>query len=136
VGTLLGFRAVVEYPEGEPRRTGQVIAGKFVHAVSSAPASKLAQQIRHFYEGFAERAGIASVRVSFVKPIQLASQIDVIARRPQLGARDVSALISLRLEGFLLRVRSLDGKPFALRSFATRSSGGRRRQREHVVHVR
>jgi hypothetical protein len=124
IATVLGFRGVVEYPKEETRATGQVIAGTFVHDVSRASAGRLAEQIRRSYQALAEQARITLVRVSFVKPTQLAPLIDVVARRPDVVASHVSEITSLRPEGFLLRVRSLDGRPFALRSFAARSSSG------------
>lgn len=123
LATVLGFTEVLEYPTGPPKANGQVIAGPFVHEFSDNSVTELAERVRRAFATTSPAGSIERVTVRFLRPIQLAPVVDVVARRP-LPTGNLGGLATLRLEGWLVRVHNSDGKPIAVISSASRASIG------------
>lgn len=131
LATVLGYNGLIEYPvdrsplgDSKPREEGSAISGAFAHDVLAESPEALAAHIRREFERIAETASITHVTVSFIKPTNLAVIVDVRSIEPSRVLRKVSFLRSLRSEGLLLRIWTADGRPFAVRTLATRAHTG------------
>jgi hypothetical protein len=124
VATVLGFTEVLEYPGGQRRRNSQLMTGPFTHQVSTAAVDSLARTLRAKFERIDEVGEVERVEVSFVRPFHLAPRIDVVAKKPLIALQHLENLGSLKLEGWLLRIRDSDGEPGAIRSSAVRARLG------------
>jgi hypothetical protein len=121
VATLIGYETHINSHDGVKRGGAHVMSARFVHRASHASLETLANDIRRIFNGISDTAGLERLRVSFIKPTELAPIIEVKAQRPALLLPAETALSALKLEGWLLAVSTSDGQLFAVRAYARRT---------------